>query len=281
VGQPVLVRFTERDGKGEELTLISEDFPVTDPGRAGYNANGSIHFGPDGMLYAAVGDYDYGASNGLVKDLSSPIGKLLRMDPVTGLGPPDNPFAEDSDADPRVFAYGFREPFDFVFHPQSEAIYATDNTPYTCEELNIVRAGQDYGWPDVGEFPFSDCNAGPGVKAVHFFSREGKQAAEYLSLVEVTGLEFAPGSRYPVLGDSLFVCEGHRSVVDDKVSPGVLRRVALSGESQVAADDIIVRDCKGDVAVGLDGTVYYSNGVEIRRLIPGETGAAAPTQPGS
>jgi glucose/arabinose dehydrogenase len=278
IGQPVLVRFTENNGKGEDLTIISEDFPTTDPGKAGYNANGSIHFGPDGMLYAAVGDYDFGASNGLVKNLGSPIGKLLRLDPVTGLGPPDNPFADTQEADPRVFAYGFREPFDFVFHPETEAIYGTDNTPYTCEELNIIRAGQDYGWPDVGEFPFSDCNAGPGVKAVHAFAREGKQPPEYLSLVEVTGLAFTPGSRYPALGDSLFACEGHRSLIGE-VSPGVLRRLALTGESQVTSDDVIVRDCRGDAAVSDDGTLYYSNATEIRRLLPGDTGGAPPTQP--
>jgi hypothetical protein len=52
----------------------------------------------------------------------------------------------------------------------------------------------------------------------------------------------------------------------------------LSGESQVSADDLIVRDCKGDAETGPDGTVYYSNGTEIRRLLPGETGSAAPTQ---
>jgi glucose/arabinose dehydrogenase len=275
----MLVRFTDRDGVGEDLTVISDDFPVTDSAKAGYNANGSIHFGPDGMLYAAVGDYDYGASNGFVQDTSSPIGKLLRIDPETGEGPPDNPFADTPGADPRVFAVGFREPFDFQFHPETEAIYGTDNTPYTCEELNIIRAGQDYGWPDVGGFPFADCSAGEGVEAVHYFAREDKEPGTYLSLVEVTGLAFVPGSRYPALGDSLFVCEGHRSVIDNKVSPGVLRRLVLSGEASVTADDVIVKDCRGDVGVAADGTLYYSNATELRRLLPGDTGEGAPSQP--
>jgi glucose/arabinose dehydrogenase len=261
------------------MTVVSDDFPTTDPAKAGYNANGSIHFGPDDMLYAAVGDYDFGASNGLVQDAGSPVGKLLRIDPDTGEGLPDNPFADTTGADDRVFALGFREPFDFQFHPETEAICGTDNTPYTCEELNIIRAGQNYGWPDVGEFPFSDCSAGEGVEAIHYFAREGKEAGTYLSLVEVTGLAFAPGSRYPALGDSLFICEGHRSVIEDKVSAGVLRRLVLSDEASVTGDDVIVKDCKGDAEVAADGTLYYSNGVEIRRLLPGETDAGALTQP--
>jgi len=277
VAQPVLVRFTDRDGKGEERTVISADFPVTAQDKAGYNANGNIHFGPDGMLYLSVGDYDYGAANGLVQDLASPIGKLLRIDPATGGAPADNPFADDGEADPRVFAYGFRDPFDFAFDPGSEAIYGTDNTPVTCEELNIIRAGQDYGWPDVGGFPFSDCEFGDQVRAIHFFARQGKQRGEFISFVEVAGLAFAPGSRYPALGDSLFVCEGHRSLVDQKESPGVLRRLVLSGDSQISGDDVITKDCKGDVSAGLDGTIYYANATEILRLLPGATGSAGPT----
>jgi len=277
LGRPLLVRFTDREGKGEDLTVVSDAFPVTDQGNAGYNANGNIHFGPDGMLYVSLGDYDYGADNGLVQDLGSPIGKLLRIDPETGEAPPDNPYAGDPEADPRVFARGFREPFDFRFHPDTEAIYGTDNTPYSCEELNIIRAGQNYGWPDVGVFPFSDCNLGDQVRAIHFFAREGQQPGGFVSLVEVSGLAFTTASRYPALGDSLFICEGHRSLVDNKESPGVLRRLVLSGDAQVTADDVIVRDCKGDVEAAPDGTLYYANGAEIRRLLPGGSEGASST----
>jgi glucose/arabinose dehydrogenase len=281
----VLVRFTDRDGSGEDLTVISDDFPVSAQNKAGYNINGNIHFGPDAMLYLSMGDYDYGADNSLVQDLASPIGKLLRIDPATGEAPADNPFADNAEADPRVFAYGFREPFDFAFDPKSEAIYGTDNTTVTCEELNIIRAGQDYGWPDVGGFPFGDCEFGDQVRAIHFFTREGKQRGEFISFVEVVGLAFAPGSRYPVLGDSLFVCEGHRSPIDGKTSPGVLRRIVFAGDSQIAADDLIVKDCKGDVETSPDGTVYYSTATQILRLLPptptgaaSEPAAASPTR---
>ena len=271
--KPLLVRFTDVDGRGEDETVISDDFPATSKDHPGYNGQGNIHFGPDGMLYLSLGDYDDPV---LVQDLSTPVGKLLRIDPVTGAAPADNPLTGNADADPRIYAYGFREPFDFAFNPDTGDIYGTDNTPDTCEELNIIQPGANYGWPDVGEFPYADCSAGEGVDAISHFAREGKEPGDFLSLVEVSGLAFVPGSRYPALGDSLFVCEAQTSAVEDVVTNGVLRRVVLAPPSfdSVTSSDVIVKDCKGDVEAAPDGTLYYSNAVEIRRLIPG---AAAPT----
>ena len=121
IGKPTLVRFTDSNGIGTEQTVISNDFPDMYPNFQGYNANGEIHFGPDGYLYASIGDYDQGTSKpevgghpDQVKSLATPIGKLLRMDKTDGSAPSDNPFANDPDADPRIFAYGFRGPFPFA-----------------------------------------------------------------------------------------------------------------------------------------------------------------------
>jgi glucose/arabinose dehydrogenase len=279
-GRPVLVRYTDVDGVGEDATVISDDFPVTSADHPGYNGQGNIHFGPDGMLYLSLGDYD---DPSLVQDLSNPVGKLLRIDPETSEAPADNPLVDDPEADPRIFAYGFREPFDFTFNANTGDIYGTDNTPDTCEELNLIEAGQNYGWPDVGEFPYADCSAGDQVEAIHRFAREGMEPEDFLSLVEVSGLTFVPGLRYPSLGDSLFVCEAQTSAVPvpgdpdapPTVTKGVLRRLimALPSYDAVTQSDIIVKDCKGDVATGPDGTLYYSNATEIRRLLPGGTGS--------
>jgi glucose/arabinose dehydrogenase len=143
--------------------------------------------------------------------------------------------------------------------------------------LNIILAGRNYGWPNVGEFPFSDCAFGDQVDAIYHFARENTDPSSFLSFVEVSGLVFGPGSRYLALGDSLFVCESQRSAVgppggEQTVTKGVLRRLVLSGDqfNQVTANDVIVRDCKGDLVIAGDGTLYYANDSEIRRLLPGE-----------
>ena len=172
IGKPTLVRFTDSNGTATEETVISADFPPSYPGHEGYNLNGDIHFGPDGFLYLSIGDYDQGTADPakgghpeVVSDLSTPIGKMLRVNKADGSAAPDNPFVNQASADPRVFAYGFREPFPFTFDATGANIYGTDNTTDTCEEINIITAGQSYGWPGGWVFPFADCTVGPGAAA--------------------------------------------------------------------------------------------------------------------
>jgi glucose/arabinose dehydrogenase len=194
------------------------------------------------------------------QDLSTPLGKMLRVNKQTGAAAPDNPFVDQPDADPRIFAYGFSRPFNFAFHPQSGQIYGTDNTA-SCEELNLIQPGGNYGWPDVGEFPWPDCTAGEQIEGIHFFTLEGKKPGDFLSVVGVTALQFASGDVYPLMGDSLLVCESETNY---------MRRLLLSGTDldQVTDDDVVVKDCDMDIAISPDGIVYYSNEGEIRRLVP-------------
>ena len=262
IGRPVVVRFTERNNKGVDPAVIIDDLPETLPAAPGFNANGSIHFGPDGFLYVSLGDYD---TPPLVQDLTTPEGKILRVSKEDGSPPNDNPFADDPEADPRIFAYGFREPFDFAFHPEAGQLYGSDNTPVSCEELNLIEAGANYGWPDVGEFPFADCLAGDQVPAIHFFAKEKMEPGGFLSFVEVSGLEFVSADVYPLLSDALLICESQTKL---------MRRLVLTGGNfdQVTDDDVVAKDCQMDVAASPDGIVYYSNETEIRRLVPEDTG---------
>jgi glucose/arabinose dehydrogenase len=98
---------------------------------------GRILFGPDGKLYAFVGDRASGAN---AQDLSNDYGKVLRMTPQ-GSVPPDNPFA-----DSLIYSYGHRNSFGFAFDPQSGFMWETENGPECNDELNRVREGRNHGW---------------------------------------------------------------------------------------------------------------------------------------
>ncbi len=268
-GTPKVVRFKDTANVGTDPKVIIGDLPQTDPNHP-FNINGGLHFGADGFLYLTLGDYDLPLAKGprgkeQAQDLGTPVGKVLRVNKEDGSAAPDNPFVDDPDADPRIYAYGFRVPFDFTFHPTSGRMYGSDTTGVTCEELNIIESGGNYGWPS-GEFPYTDCELGQKVPAIHHFTQQNRAPDSFESAVAVAGMEFISGQVYPTLGESLLICE---SVTQ------FMRRLTPAGPdfSQIVADDVVTRDCRLDIAVNPDGIVYYSTLTEIRRLLP-----PAPTQ---
>ena len=131
----------------------------------------------------------------------------------------------------------------------------------TCDELNIVEAGEEYGWPRSLDITGGPC-ANPGaVEPIYRYSVPGKEPAESGSTVGPTGVEFVSGQVYPALGDGLLVCEFRTKF---------MRRLQLSGPNldQVTDDAVAVQDCGMALASDNDGVIYYSIGKEIRRLVP-------------
>ncbi|MBJ7521628.1 MAG: PQQ-dependent sugar dehydrogenase [Solirubrobacteraceae bacterium] len=124
-------------------TLISA--PV---GATNHNG-GQLVFGPDGKLYATIGD---NAVPARAQDLASLFGKVLRLDPRgPSLIPADNPFGN------AVWALGLRNPYRASFTPQGQLIIA-DVGQGSAEELNIGAAGANFGWPTC-EGPCAPANA--------------------------------------------------------------------------------------------------------------------------
>ena len=105
---------------------------------------GAIHFGPDGKLYAAVGDNGVGTN---AQNLALVFGKMLRFND-DGTIPTDNPFYGSQTGLARaVWAYGLRNPFTFAFQPGTGRMHINDVGQATWEEINRGTAGANYGWP--------------------------------------------------------------------------------------------------------------------------------------
>ncbi len=149
-----------------------------------FNHNsGAIVFGPDDYLYIAVGDGgsadDQGighAVGGNGQDLSpgNVLGKILRIDPHGANSsngeygiPADNPFV-GTDAPNEIWAYGFRNAFRMSFDQRTGVLYAADVGQNDIEEVNIVVAGGNYGWPvKEGSFLFDMNGDGPGFTTTY------------------------------------------------------------------------------------------------------------------
>jgi VCBS repeat-containing protein len=141
-----LSRLTVTDPSAAILTVdpASEKVLVQGTQQAGDDHHGGgLAFGPDGTLYWSVGDNVccsvIDGSNS--QNLSNIYGKVLRLNP-DGTAPEGNPFPNA----PLVYATGFRNPFRLAFTPDGQLL-VVDVGQSTWEELNLVTAGGNYGWP--------------------------------------------------------------------------------------------------------------------------------------
>ncbi|MFN2322988.1 MAG: sorbosone dehydrogenase family protein [Trueperaceae bacterium] len=154
-GGTVLAELTvdpsaERVDAGTEVVLFTLDQPY------GNHNGGQLAFGPDGMLYLALGDGGSGGDPlGAGQDLGTPLGALLRFDvDAGGRGtlaiPSDNPFVDVAGARPEIWAYGLRNPWRFAFDPRTGDLWIADVGQNAVEEVNVLHAGApagaNFGW---------------------------------------------------------------------------------------------------------------------------------------
>lgn len=153
--------------------------------------HGGLAFGPDGMLYAAfpMGDTNSDLEH-IAQDLASPLGKILRLhvhdpaDPAAPYSiPEDNPFIDEEEALPEIWALGLHSPASMVFDPATGDLLITDSGLEGRAELNRLTAdtpgGANFGWPfwdgtirteeSPDTFPLPDHPVFPEIETVETF----------------------------------------------------------------------------------------------------------------
>lgn len=222
--------------------------------RAGILA-ASIHdgcrmsFGPDGKLWATMGENGEGR---LAQDPNSLNGKVLRMN-SDGTVPADNPILPGATARTYAYSMGHRNPQGLAFQPTTGVIFEIEHGATTNDEINILAAGKNYGWPD---------QEGVGGTSKGFTDPAWASGdATYAT----SGAAFVTGAQWGAWSGSLFV-----ATLKEKD----LRRFTVSGTS-VVPNEILFDQKYGrlrSVVMGPDGALYATtsngSGDRIIRIAP-------------
>src|SRR5262245_20141957 len=244
-------RFTM---SGNSLSKASEVVILDNIDATNGNHNGgNIAIGPDGKLYAAPGDSGTGGAKSQNLSPGSLNGKVLRMN-LNGTAAAGNPFIGDATKEQRILAYGFRNPYRFTFRPSNGSLYVADVGQNTIEELDVVAAGGNYGWPMM-EGDIGSC-AGCILPVFEYDHSVGQT---------IIGGTFVNSAIYPaflhgkyVFGDFSASWIRYLDFTAGDVLSGTLQDFATNAEAPV------------HFAMGPDGAIYFAaiNTGKIYRINP-------------
>ncbi|MGQ0796399.1 MAG: PQQ-dependent sugar dehydrogenase [Methanobacteriota archaeon] len=220
---------------------------------ARYHNGGVIAFGPDGNLYAVVGDNAVPAN---AQDLLSLAGKVLRMR-SDGTVPADNPFVGNGSANPFVYTYGHRNMFGLAFHPVTGRAYVTENGPECNDEVNLLLPGRGYGWGAN-----RTCSSPPPPPLNT--NQEGPDPvmplAWYGTVIAPTNAIVYEGAVFPAWeGDVIFAEWLTRDLRRLDLGPAAYDTVLSEGVVLTAPERV------ADVELGPDGAIWLSTSASILR----------------
>jgi glucose/arabinose dehydrogenase len=241
---------------GKQLTGTTDVFV------AGTETGGvsRIAFGGDGMLYMSSG----GGGQNLPQDPNSHAGKVLRLTP-DGKVPPDNPFVGKAGYKPEIFTLGHRNTLGLAKHPLTGRIWQLEMGPNGGDELNLLEAGGNYGWPLVS---LGRVYAGPR-QSQELQRKDFKDAQVYwVPSISTSGLAFYTGDRLPKWKGDVFV-GGMR--YGEIPNTGKLERILFNENmEELRREPLLVelRQRIRDVRQGADGLLYlltdYDDGALLR-----------------
>ncbi|HEX5079679.1 MAG TPA: PQQ-dependent sugar dehydrogenase [Geminicoccaceae bacterium] len=225
------------DGRLEGLEVVFE----------GMMAGGGRHFGSrlgfdrDGYLFVTLGER---GQDERAQELGDLAGKVVRLH-ADGRVPADNPFVGRPGAAPEIYSYGHRNPQGLAVHPESGSVWVVEHGPLGGDEVNVVAAGVNYGWPVI-----TYGRAYSGLPMGEGSSREGMaQPLHYwVPSISPSGMAFYAGDAFAQWQGDLFV---------GGLSGQLLARLELDGERVVAEERLLEGMGRiRDVRVGPDGYLY-------------------------
>ena len=208
-----------------------------------------LAFGPDGLLFMATGSSGEGRSE--AQDTMALRGKVLRLRD-DGTPAPGNPFMGRNGFRPEIYSYGHRNQLALAFHPTTGALWNAEHGPNGGDELNIVRPGANYGWPEVS---LGRDYAGPWQGA---FARDGIERPEvyWMPSIGVAGLVFYSGQQFPAWRGNAIVGAMRFGEIPNT---GHMQRIVFNDRGEEIRREMFLTELRQrvrEVREGPDGLIY-------------------------
>jgi len=196
--EPKQVAFVLASARYENQRISDlKELLVTDTWDGAGGAAARLAFGNDGKLYMGVG----ATRDDSAQQTDSLRGKILRLND-DGSVPADNPFVGQRGYRPEIFTLGHRNPSGLTLHPETGELWEVEYGPNGGDEINILRAGRNYGWPVVS---FGRDYAGPYVSEVPYAEDMERPLSTFIPGISPSGLAFYTGTDFPTWTTSAFV----------------------------------------------------------------------------
>lgn len=191
-----LMRAVFKDGKLSQKKLLYKASPNS---KRGQHFGSRIAFDRKGYLYFSVGDRGNRDAN--PQDLTRDCGKVYRLHD-DGRIPEDNPFVNVKSAKKAIYSYGHRNPQGMEINPFTGDIWTHEHGPKGGDEINIIKAGKNYGWPKAS-FGINYS----GSKFTNKTSIEGMEDPlhQWTPSIAPSGMTFVTGDKYHELKGNLLV----------------------------------------------------------------------------
>ena len=213
----------------------------------------------DGTLLIASGEVTSGGPN--PQSLTDPRGKVLRIG-ADGKIPRDNPFLKTPGADPALYALGFRDIQAAALDPRTGELWVGENEPMGGDELNRIKPGGNYGFPEIS---YGRQNSGALIDGGKTAQKGMQQPVYYWNpSIAPSGMTFYTGKAFPAWRGSIFL---------GAMSGQQLVRLQMKNGRVVGEEKLLLDRCKRlkDVRQGPDGLIYAVTDMspsEILRLAP-------------
>ena len=234
--------------EGNALVEVRDLF-VSDAWATGGGDNGSrIVFGRDGMIYMTIGDR---ADPKRAQETTQHAGTVVRLRD-DGSVPADNPFVGKPGFRPEIYTYGHRSQEGLAVNPTTGEIWETEHGPQGGDELNILQAGRNYGWPIV---TFGHNYDGTNLAEKPW--REGLQGPWlfWVPSIATSGLAFYTGDRLSAWRGNVFV----GGMVTARIrGTGHLERIVFNEKGELRRESLLtdLHQRIRDVRQGPDGCLY-------------------------